>query len=151
MPAREDIAPADLRLVLPHLGLIDLADSFGANVVRLAGSALRDIYGCELTGKRFADIDWGLRYAYWRSVHRRLVQGRTAVHGIVRGPIAQREHVTLAWLRLPLSDDGVRVNKLLCCDVALPPQQSCYDASSAVADAWASGAGADRNRFISAL
>lgn len=134
MPARAEIAPADIRHLLPRVGLIDIEPSFGQSVVRLAGSALRDIYGCELTGKCLGEIDWGERSGYWRDIHRRLVQQTAPLQGTVRGPAAEREHVTLSWLRLPLSDDGLHVNKALCYDIALSvPRQRTYHAPIAMA------------------
>jgi hypothetical protein len=119
MPSRSDIAPAEIAGLLPYLGLVDVESRFGESMVRLAGTALRDIYGIELTGKTLGDIEWGDKGAYWRGVYRRLTDGRVPLHGIIRGPIAGREHVTLCWMRLPLSDDGGSVNKALCCDVAV--------------------------------
>jgi hypothetical protein len=119
MPAREDIAPGDIPGLLPGLGLIDVEGGFGRSFVRLAGSALRDLYGLELTGKYLGEISWGERAGYWCGVYSRLVESRTPMHGVVRGPIADRDHVTMFWLRLPLSDNGERVNKVLCYDTAL--------------------------------
>lgn len=119
MPSRDDIAPGDIPNLLPYLGLIDIQPGFGGSIVRLAGSALREIYGFELTGKRLGEIRWGDRKDYWQGVYRRVTDMRAPAHGVVRGPIADREHVTMYWLRLPLSDNGERVNKVLCCDTAL--------------------------------
>lgn len=116
MPSREDIVPAEIASLLPGLGLVDVDCGFGASVVRLAGTALRDIYGAELTGKCLADIHRGEKAAYWRGIYRRLIEARVPLHGIVRGPVTGREHVVMAWLRLPLSDDDRRVNKVLCHD-----------------------------------
>ena len=42
------------------------------------------------------------------------------LHGVVRGPAKGRDHIVLFWLRLPLSEDGGRVDRILCYDVAAP-------------------------------
>ncbi len=131
MPSRGDIVPADIAGLLPYLGLVDVDSRFGKSIMRLAGTALRDIYGVELTGKNLGDIQWGDKGPYWRGVYRRLIDGRVPLHGLIRGPIVSREHVTLCWMRLPLSDDGRSVNKALCCDVAItePASQRQMDRS----------------------
>ncbi len=52
--------------------------------------------------------------AWWRMGSR--------FHGVVRGPAKDRDHVVLFWLRLPLSEDGGRVDRILCYDVAGPTE-----------------------------
>jgi hypothetical protein len=42
------------------------------------------------------------------------------MQGAIKGPVADRDHVVLFWMRLPLSDDDSTVNKVLCHDVTLP-------------------------------
>ena len=120
MPARRDIDPAAIREYLPHIGLIDIADDMQHAVVRLAGSRLRDVYGIELTGRCLGELEWGEKRAYWNNVYEEILSTRTPNSGVVNGPLSKREHLDLHWLRLPLSDDGVTVNKILCHDIAAP-------------------------------
>lgn len=120
MPSRGDLDPTSMRAYLPHICLIDIFDSLPNAVVRLAGTRIREVYGFELTGKCLGDLEWGERADYWQAVYRRIVDKATPLHGAIRGPIIKREHITLYWLRLPLSDDGEQVNKILCHDVAVP-------------------------------
>lgn len=120
MPSRKDIDPLSMRQHLPFISLIDICDGMRGATVRLAGTRLRDIYGVELTGKCLADLEWGEKRRYWRTVYGGILASATPKNGAVRGPIAKRDFVTLFWLRLPLSDDGARVNKILCYDVAVP-------------------------------
>jgi hypothetical protein len=42
---------------------------------------------------------------------------------VVRGPAKGRDHVLLFWLRLPLSEDGGRVDRILCHDMAGPSER----------------------------
>jgi hypothetical protein len=120
MPARGDLDPTSMRSYLPYICLIDIHDGLTNAIVRLAGTRLRDVYGFELTGKCLGDLEWGEKAGYWQAVYRRIVNKAAPLQGAIQGPICNREHITLFWLRLPLSDDGERVNKILCYDVAVP-------------------------------
>jgi hypothetical protein len=118
MPARADFDPLKVPELLPNLGLIDLRQGLDRGLFRLAGTRLRDVYGREITGRRLSDVFSGACEAYWRGVHTRVATEAMPAHGVVRGPAEGREHVVLYWLRLPLSDDGGRVDRILCLDVA---------------------------------
>ena len=120
MPSRGDIDPTLMRDCLPNISLIDILDGLASAVVRLAGTRVRDVYGFELTGKCLGDLEWGENAEYWKSVYRRILDKAAPLQGAIQGPICKREHITLFWPRLPLSDDGERVNKILCYDVAVP-------------------------------
>jgi hypothetical protein len=120
MPARSDLDPLKVHRLLPHLGLIDVTGGLDQAVFRLAGTRLHDIYGQELTGKRAAEALSGECAAYWRRIHARVVETGLPLHGVVRGPAKGRDDVVLFWLRLPLSEDGDRVDRILCHDTAGP-------------------------------
>jgi hypothetical protein len=120
MPARGDLDPLRVPRLLPHLGLIDLRGGFDQGLFRLAGTRLRDIYGMEITGRRLRDVFSGDCAAYWQRIHSRVASEAMPAHGVVRGPAQGRDHVVLFWLRLPLSDDGGRVDRILCHDAAAP-------------------------------
>lgn len=116
-PSRKDIDPAAIPNLLPHVCLIDIENGMDDAVFRLAGTRIRDIYGFEITGTSLSEMDWGTRTVYWDAIYRNIVDKCAPMQGVVTGPVAQREHVTAFWLRLPLSDDGRRVNKILCHDI----------------------------------
>jgi hypothetical protein len=122
MPARSDLDPLKVPRLLPYLGLIDLRDGLDKGLFRLAGTRLRDIYGKEITGKRLGEVFAGDSAAYWRRVHFKVAERGLPAHGVVRGPAEGRDHVVLFWLRLPLSEDGGRVDRILCHDVAGPSE-----------------------------
>lgn len=122
MPVRSDLDPLKVPRLLPHLGLIDLRDGVGQGLFRLAGTRLRDIYGQEITGKRIEEVFSGDCASYWSRIHRRVAEKGAPAHGVVRGPAEGRDHVVLFWLRLPLSEDGARVDRILCHDVAGPSE-----------------------------
>lgn len=119
MPARGDIDPILMQDHLPSICLIDILHGFTDAVVRLAGTRIKEVYGFELTGKCLGDLEWGDRTDYWCSVYQSVLEKKAPLHGAIQGPISEREHIKLYWLRLPLSDNGSSVNKILCYDVAV--------------------------------
>ena len=122
MPARADLDPLKVPRLLPSIGLIDLREGVDAAAFRLAGTRLYHIYGQEITGKRAGEVFSGDSAEYWRRVHARVVEKGLPHHGVVRGPAKGRDHVVLFWLRLPLSEDGGPVDRILCYDVAGPTE-----------------------------
>lgn len=132
VPARHDIDPAAIRRLLPHICIIDLKCGMHDAVFRLAGTRIRDIYGYEVTGTALREMEWGDRESYWDTVYGRIVEERTAMQGVVDGPMTSREHLVLFWLRLPLSDDGRRVNKILCHDISAAREEGIEGTCDAV-------------------
>jgi hypothetical protein len=120
MPARSDLDPLKVPRLLPHIGLIDVRDGVDQASFKLAGTRLHDIYGQEITGKRADEVFSGDCAEYWYRIHARVVDKGLPLHGVVRGPARGRDHVVLFWLRLPLSEDGGRVDRILCHDMAGP-------------------------------
>jgi len=120
MPARSDFDPLKVPKLLPSIGLIDVREGLDQASFRLAGTRLHEIYGQEITGKQAGEVFSGEAAAYWGRIHGRVVAEGLPLHGVVRGPAKDRDHVVLFWLRLPLSEDGGRVDRILCYDVAGP-------------------------------
>jgi hypothetical protein len=120
MPARSDFDPLKVPRLLPSIGLLDLREGVAAASFRLAGTRLHDIYGQEITGKRADEVFSGDRARYWHRIHDRVVETGGPLHGVVRGPAEGREHIVLFWVRLPLSEDGRRVDRILGYDVSGP-------------------------------
>ena len=119
MPSRSDIDPAAITSLLPGISIID-ASVPSQPIYRLAGTRLREIYGQEVTGKSVFDLELGEKRSYWLTVYRKVVQEQVPMQGAIKGPVADRDHVVLFWMRLPLTDNGATVNKVLCHDVTLP-------------------------------
>jgi hypothetical protein len=120
MPARSDIDPQGVTKLLPHIGLIDVANGLEEARFRLAGTKLHDIYGREITGQKLGQVFSGGQSDYWRRAHERILETGAPHHGVVRGPAEGRDHIVLFWLRLPLSQDGLCVDRILCLDFATP-------------------------------
>ncbi len=119
LPSRADINPAAIAALLPGISILEAASQTRL-IYRLAGTRLRDIFGQEVTGKSVFDLELGEKQGYWHTVYRKVVEERMPMQGAVKGPVVDRDHVVLFWLRLPLADDGQIVNKVLCHDVTLP-------------------------------
>ena len=119
MPSRADIDPAAIASLLPGISIID-ASSPSRLVYRLAGTRLRDIFGKEVTGKAVFDLELGEKQSYWRAVYRKVMEERMPMQGAVKGPVVDRDHVVLFWMRLPLGQEATLVDKILCHDVTLP-------------------------------
>jgi hypothetical protein len=120
LPRRADINPAAIVSLLPGISILEAGERLEQITYRLAGTRLRDIYGHEVTGKSVFNLEFGEKKKYWIAVYRKVLEERVPMQGAVKGPVADRDHVVLFWMRLPLSDDGVTINKVLCHDVALP-------------------------------
>ena len=120
MPARSDLDPLKVPRLLPFIGLIDVRHGLDEASFRLAGTRLHEIYGQEITGKRTGEVFSGDAAPYWHRIHDRVVAKGVPLHGVVRGPAQGRDHIVVFWLRLPLSEDGGRVDRILCYDVAGP-------------------------------
>jgi hypothetical protein len=119
MPSRADINPAAIAALLPGISILEAAP--GSHLIyRLAGTRLREIFGQEVTGKSVFDLELGEKQSYWRAVYRKVIDEKLPMQGAVKGPVVDRDHVVLFWMRLPLGDDAAMVNKVLCHDVTLP-------------------------------
>jgi hypothetical protein len=121
MPARSDINPFSVPKLLPCVGIIDLTEGLDEARFRLAGTRLRDVYGEEITGKRIDRVFAGACADYWHDIHARVAEEGSPLHGVVRGPSQGRDHIVLFWLRLPLSQDGMKVDRILCYDTGAAP------------------------------
>ncbi len=131
MPARSDLDPFKIPRLLPSIGLIDVRNGLDRAAFRLAGTRLHDVYGQEITGKSAGEVFSGRQAGYWRRVHERVVGAGMPLSGVVRGPADGRDHVVLFWLRLPLSEDGGYVDRILCYDAAGPATSAGVRAESA--------------------
>jgi len=135
MPARSDLDPLKVPRLLPSIGLLDVKDGVDGASFRLAGTQVHNVYGQEITGRRAGEVFSGEQADYWRRIHSSVVGNGSPLHGVVQGPAKGRDHIVLFWLRLPLSEDGGRVDRILCYDVAGPtefcrgrpePRRLCY-------------------------
>jgi len=120
LPSRSSISPAAIPSLLPGISILDASEKAEEIIYRVAGTRLREIFGKEVTGRSVFDLEFGEKRNYWMAVYRKVIQERVPMQGAIKGPVVDRDHVVLFWMRLPLSDDSRTVNKILCHDVTLP-------------------------------
>src|SRR5688500_940716 len=106
MPSRASINPAAIPALLPGISILEAGRQPDQVIYRLAGTRLRDIFGREVTGKSVFDLEFGEKRSYWLAVYRKVIEERVPMQGAIKGPVADRDHVVLFWMRLPLSDDS---------------------------------------------
>ena len=102
LPAREDLSPADIPGLLPNICLLDVLPAPDYFRVRLAGTALRDIYGREITGETLAGSGWEASRDYWRRSIELVTGEDKPAAGMLRAPSQGKDHLVQFWLRLPL-------------------------------------------------
>jgi hypothetical protein len=128
LPARADFNPIRLPRLLPGISLIDVAERIENSRVRLAGTKLRDIFDCEITGRTVADIPCPSRLDYWLAAYYRTIREATPTQGVVRGPLVHQEHVVQYWMKLPLRTVDDRVGMVLCYDHFVPASEIMQEA-----------------------
>ncbi len=123
LPGRAQIDPSDLKRHLPTISLTEIRPSDGAAArdyrLRLAGTGLYGVYGGEITGKRLSDVYAPEAAAYWREELDKVVETRAPGVGLHSLAWRGAPHLSILWLRLPLSGDGERVNMILGYDVVV--------------------------------
>ncbi len=135
MPERRDISPSHFPKLLPAVSLIDI-EAGGRYRVRLAGTALRDIYDREITGLYIDDLECGRARDYWAASYARVAETGRPAQGVIRCPRATKEHLVQFWLKLPLAGDGAhRPAMILCLDTCVPATSLPGSLSSEVLDA----------------
>lgn len=107
---REELDPSSIGAELAHVSI--LAREPGSLRFRLAGSALRQMFGREARGLRVDEVEACAQASAWMDATHQAMNRRDAVSGCTR--LADgRVHF---WLRLPMSSDGVHADMVLCHD-----------------------------------
>lgn len=113
LPARGDIHPGGFKRHLPGVSLIDVVHGGAKFRYRLAGTGLYRVYGRELTGLSLEGGFGALAAAYWTTELQKVVSDRRPAAGAHSLDWRGHPHLSVLWLRLPLSRDGRRVDMLL--------------------------------------
>jgi len=123
LPSRRDIDPKDFKKYLPTISLIDVANDADGAVsayrMRLAGTALRDLYAQEITGKDLDDVFDGEVLQYWRKNLDEVKAQAKPAAGAAPLDWRGKDHLVQVWLRLPLASDGQNVNMILAFDAVV--------------------------------
>src|SRR5208282_3181748 len=102
MPRRRDIDPTEISHLLPH---IQISEIVGARIrYRLAGTAIVEAYGEELTGKYFDEVFSGERLRFVEANYRMMCEKKRPV--LVCNRYISKRDVQLICIRLimPLSE-----------------------------------------------
>jgi hypothetical protein len=115
LPARADIQPGAFKRLLPTVSLIDVDDAGGDLdfKLRLAGTGLYSVYGREITGRRLCEVYNSSATDYWRFELGRVVSERRPTAGVHNLAWRGASHLSILWMRLPLSSNGADVDMIM--------------------------------------
>jgi hypothetical protein len=111
MPARADVDPAEIVRLLPHIGIVDVQGPRLRCV--LLGTSINDAFHADNTGKYLDEVLSGERLAFFEQLYRRVIDEGRAAYVENLYPVFDATPVPVERLLLPLSADGVAVNKVL--------------------------------------
>ena len=114
MPARRDIDPTYMpRLLLPGISLVDVVSDERRYVYRLVGTADVEVRGFDPIGQCVMDGFFGNSVEDVLASYDRVVSSAAPFFDRRSFTAASKRYVTEETIFLPLSDDGVTVNKIL--------------------------------------
>lgn len=112
MPARNDIDPIDIHRYLPYVTLVDVVEDERRFVYRLVGTKEVALRGRDPTGKSVAEAFFGRTVETVIAKYSTVCETRAPFHEHDNFQVVDR-YVGEENLFLPLSDDGVVVNKIM--------------------------------------
>jgi hypothetical protein len=112
-PARADIAPEELRTILPNLFILDVVGEPPRFRYRLAGTAFVLEYGREVTGKFVDELDLAGHKEMILAEYLEVIRKWMPTLNCWSFTKRDGRRVRFERLLLPLSKDGVRVDMIL--------------------------------------
>jgi len=122
LPARSSIHPTHFKRHLPNISLIDVGLEPRSYRLRLAGTGLYSVYGREITGRSLNEVYSVQAADYWRAELDKIVEERRPGVGVHNFGWRGAGHLSILWLRLPLSSNGRDVDMILGYDAVLGVQ-----------------------------
>jgi len=114
LPIRRRLDPNDMKRLLPTVSLTEVIPGETLDYrIRLAGTGLYGVYGREITGRRLAEVYNTAAADYWRAELGRVVQECRPGVGIHNLAWRGASHLSIVWIRLPLSRGGSDVDTIL--------------------------------------
>ena len=114
MPARRDLDPIEIPpALLPGICLVDVVADERRYVYRLVGTGEVEVRGNDPTGESVKDRFFGPSAEDALGCYDRVVSTRAPFLDVTPFTSQSGRYVTLETLFLPLSDDGIHVNKIL--------------------------------------
>ncbi len=127
LPPRRRLDPGGMKRLLPTVSLTEVLQGERQDYrIRLAGTGLYHVYGREITGLRLSEVYNGAAAEYWRSELDRVVRERRPGVGVHNMGWRGAAHLSIIWIRLPLSTRGSEVDLILGYDalVGMGPVQT---------------------------
>lgn len=113
MPARADLDPIEMKAWLPGIQLIDVHENPRRLVYRLVGEVEVEMRGFSHAGREVADAFFAVSQEEALRNYNLVIDRKTMVYDWARYKTASGFHVSQETIFLPLSDDGVTVNKVI--------------------------------------
>ncbi|WP_119301275.1 PAS domain-containing protein [Dongia deserti] len=111
-PKRGDIAPDQIRGVLPNIMIVDVERDPLRFRYRLVGTRVVEYNGLEFTGRYLGEIGWPEEQDLIDS-YAAVVEGRRPVFGAFAWELTTGRMGRCEFARLPLSEDGELVSQIL--------------------------------------
>jgi hypothetical protein len=114
MPKRADIDPAEIPpRILPGISIVQVVDDERRYVYRLVGTGEVEVRGNDPTGKSVKDAFFGPSAEDALACYDQVVETGAPVVDTTPFTAPNGQYVTEETIFLPLSDDGVHVDKIL--------------------------------------
>jgi len=130
LPSRDQIDPGHFKRHLPTISLIDVARDEAVGRLkyrqRLAGTGLYSVYGREITGRPLEEVYSSQAVHYWALELERVVREKKPCVGFHSLAWRGAPHLSILWLRMPLSSNGVDVDMILGYDALVGVQASSF-------------------------
>ncbi len=130
LPSRDGIHPSDFKRYLPTVSLTDVSQDPRSYRLRLAGTGLYGVYGREITGRTLEEIYSATAADYWRTELDHVVEDKRPAVGLHNLAWRGAPHLSILWIRFPLSSNGADVDMILGYDAILG--QSAEGVSSGI-------------------
>ena len=113
LPARRDFDPAAVPNLLPYIILCDFHyDPFRVRL-RLVGTRIVELEGHDRTGCWIEEDAWAAELANWYDDYSHVVTTRQPLFGVDAFAYEDRTWVSYEWGILPLSNDGLTIDRAL--------------------------------------
>jgi hypothetical protein len=114
LPIRRRLDPGGIKRLLPTVSLTEVIAGETLDYrFRLAGTGLYSVYGREITGRRLSEVYNSAAGDYWRAELGRVVTEARPGVGIHNLGWRGAAHLSIVWIRLPLSRGGSDVDMIL--------------------------------------
>jgi len=112
LPRRGDIAPDQIKDLLPNIMIVDVESDPLRFRYRLVGTRVVEYNGLEFTGRYLGEIGWPEEQELFDS-YAEVVSNRRPFFGSLAWELVTRSVGRCEFARLPLSEDGEAVSQIL--------------------------------------